>query len=193
MPTGTIGRTGAVRVGPERVGPRGALVLGVAGVIGAVLAVHGYGRGVVPAASVSAPSSHTSASSSTTTSKPPGTAGSTAPQRSTTTTSAPSQKLGPLLSSTQYAPYAFRIYPGSPSAQARVAETGFHIDVTGGPTTITVHVTVSGSSAAQHSSYPAGDRVYFVETTLGDDSGDSDYNLGDDGILVTDPNGRIVE
>jgi hypothetical protein len=27
---------------------------------------------------------------------------------------------------------------------------------------------------------------------MGDDSGSSDYNLGDDGIVVTDAHGRIV-
>jgi hypothetical protein len=183
-----------VRLGAERVGPRGALVLGAAGVIGAALAVHGYGRGVVPAGSVVTPPAHAAAAAPRTTATagaPP--TGSTTPRRSSTTTSAPSQKLGPLLSSTQYAPYAFEIYPGAPSAQARLATTGFHINVTSGTTKITVHVTVSGSSAAQNTSYALGDRVYFVETTLGDDSGDSDYNLGDDGIVVTDPNGRIVQ
>jgi hypothetical protein len=182
-----------VRLGAERVGRRGALVLGVAGVIGVALAVHGYGRGVVPAGSVVTPTTHAAAAAPTTTTTSGATATRSTTPPSSTTTSAPAQKLGPLLSSTQYAPYAFEIYPATPSSQARLAETGFHISVTSGPTKITVHVTVSGSSAAQNSSYALGDRVYFVETTFGDDSGDSDYNLGDDGILVTDPNGRIVQ
>jgi hypothetical protein len=41
--------------------------------------------------------------------------------------------------------------------------------------------------------YPLGARVYVVEASLGDDSGNSDYNLGDDGIIVTDAHGRIVQ
>jgi hypothetical protein len=40
--------------------------------------------------------------------------------------------------------------------------------------------------------YPHGARVYVVEASFGDDSGNSDYNLGDDGLVVTDAQGRIV-
>jgi hypothetical protein len=35
-------------------------------------------------------------------------------------------------------------------------------------------------------------RVYVVEASLGDDSGNSDYSLGDDGLVVTDAQGRII-
>jgi hypothetical protein len=35
--------------------------------------------------------------------------------------------------------------------------------------------------------------VYVVESSPGDDSGSSDYNLGDDGLVVTDAQGRIVQ
>jgi hypothetical protein len=35
--------------------------------------------------------------------------------------------------------------------------------------------------------------VYFVEATFGDDSGDADYNYGDDGLVVTTSTGRIVQ
>jgi hypothetical protein len=31
-----------------------------------------------------------------------------------------------------------------------------------------------------------------IEASLGDDSGTGDYNLGDDGIVVTDAHGRII-
>jgi hypothetical protein len=37
-----------------------------------------------------------------------------------------------------------------------------------------------------------GARVYVVEASLGDDSGNADYNLGDDGLVVTNAQGRIV-
>jgi hypothetical protein len=32
----------------------------------------------------------------------------------------------------------------------------------------------------------------FVVASLGDDSGNSDYSLGDDGLVVTDAQGRII-
>jgi hypothetical protein len=40
--------------------------------------------------------------------------------------------------------------------------------------------------------YPGGARVYVIEASMGDDSGNSDYNLGDDGLAVTDSRGRII-
>ena len=46
-------------------------------------------------------------------------------------------------------------------------------------------------SAAPHL-YVGGARVYVVEASLGDDSGNADYNLGDDGLVVTNAQGRIV-
>jgi len=184
-----------MRLGPEHLGPRGLMLLGAAGVLGVALAVHGYGKGVVVASgtagvvSASQPSATTATTTPSTTTPPSKAAGST----TTSTSAAPrAQKLGPALASTQYASYAYQVYPGSLSSQAQLALTGFTVHVTPGPTTITVKVSATGS-APQSSNYPLGDKVYFVETTLGDDSGVSDYNFGDDGILVTNAAGRIVE
>jgi hypothetical protein len=50
---------------------------------------------------------------------------------------------------------------------------------------------VNGQPGSGHF-YPGGARVYVVEAALGDDSGNTDYNLGDDGVVVTDAQGRIV-
>jgi len=44
----------------------------------------------------------------------------------------------------------------------------------------------------QHT-YPAADHIYFVEENFGDDSGNSEYNFGDDGLLVTDASGHVVQ
>jgi len=41
--------------------------------------------------------------------------------------------------------------------------------------------------------YQGGARVYIVESSLGDDSGNTDYSLGDDGLVVTSPDGRILQ
>jgi hypothetical protein len=56
---------------------------------------------------------------------------------------------------------------------------------------ILVTAAANGQSAGAQT-YPGGARVYVVESSLGDDSGSSDYNLGDDGLVVTDAQGRIV-
>lgn len=70
--------------------------------------------------------------------------------------------------------------------------TGLTISATRQGHGITVKAGVNGQSAAAHA-YPDGARVYVVETSLGDDSGGSDYNLGDDGLVVTDAAGRILQ
>jgi hypothetical protein len=105
-----------------------------------------------------------------------------------------SQKVGPLLSSTPYAAYAFRLYPGPETSQARQATAGFKIHVAPRAGTIEVSVSASGGTqGAQTTTFPAGDRVYFIEASLGDESGGLDYNFGDDGVVVTNAQGHVVQ
>jgi hypothetical protein len=184
-----------MRLGPDQVGLRGLLLLATTGLIGVGLAIHGYGHGAVIAAGPGAPGTPTSVAHShpraSATSPSTNSPSSSASSQSTT---APSQKLGPLLSSTQYAPYALQIYPGPESSQARQATAGFTIQVKPQARKIRLSVAASGSGQpAQTSTFPAGDRVYFIEATLGDESGSVDYNFGDDGVVVTNAHGYIVQ
>lgn len=191
-----------MRLGPDQVGIRGLLLLAAAGLVGVGLAVHGYGHGAVIAAGpggVGAPApvagSH-ARSTATAHARARATSRSTTQSSKGTSSSstAPRQKLGPLLSSTQYAPYAFQIYPGPESSQARLATAGFTIQVTPRTGTIRLSVSASGSGqGAQTSTFPAGDRVYFVEAAFGDDSGGADYSFGDDGVVVTNAHGYLVQ
>lgn len=186
-----------MRTGGERIGPWGLSLLAVAGLVGLTLGAYGYAQGMPAAAgSASLPSPHPAAASGAarhTGSQGHG-AGTSTTQPPTSTSAMTHQKLGPLLSSTQYASYAYRLYPGVRSTQARLATAGYTVEVTPGPSTITVRVSAAGGGqGAQTSSYPAGDRVYFVEASFGDDSGDAEYNTGDDGLIVTNNAGRIVQ
>ncbi len=214
-----------MRIGREQIGPRGFLVLGVAGVAALAMAVTGYGHGgvvsgnglvssVTPApgatgtagasGSSGTPSGSTGSSTSggSTTTAPPtgatkGTTKGTATGGGTTTTTAPpsstpAQTLGPPLSSSQYAPYAYQIYPGTPSQQAEAALSGIDFHVTPGKTSFTISVGATGGSS-QSSTFPNGDKVYVVEASFGDDSGSADYSYGDDTILETNAAGRIVQ
>jgi hypothetical protein len=70
--------------------------------------------------------------------------------------------------------------------------TGLSISVRRTGAGISVTAGVNGHPGASHA-YPGGARVYVVEASLGDESGSSDYNLGDDGVVVTDAQGRIVQ
>ncbi|HEV2360026.1 MAG TPA: hypothetical protein VGZ23_20760 [bacterium] len=38
----------------------------------------------------------------------------------------------------------------------------------------------------------AGNRLYFIETRMGDDGIDGETNLGDDGFVLTDADGHIL-
>lgn len=107
-------------------------------------------------------------------------------------TSAPSA--GPYLAATPYAAYAFQIYPGTISSTTRQALSGFDVAVKPTGSKIRLTVALVGSSQTNvDQTYPAEDRVYFVETNLGDDSGNGEFNLGDDGLVITDAQGRIVQ
>jgi hypothetical protein len=172
------------------VGPWGAVVLAATGLAGVLLAVHGWAgweASTVPgpvggAAAVGQPGR--SASSGTA----PG------PARSTTGTTRPAPSAsasGPLLSSQPFASYAYRIWPGQQSSAARAALAGLAVTVHPQGTGLSVVAGVNGQPGSAHY-YLGGARVYVIEASLGDDSGSSDYNLGDDGIVVTDAHGRIV-
>jgi hypothetical protein len=69
--------------------------------------------------------------------------------------------------------------------------TGLAISVhhSGGGISVTAGVTGQHASSAF---YPSGAKVYVIEASLGDDANDTDYSLGDDGLVVTDSSGRIV-
>jgi hypothetical protein len=98
-----------------------------------------------------------------------------------------------MLSSEPYASYAFLVWPGTPSAAAQQAETGLKISVSRLKDGISVTAGVNGQPAQAAHTYVNGAKVYVVESSLGDDSGDSDYNLGDDGLVVTNVQGRIIQ
>ena len=184
--------------GADRPGLRALAVLAVAGLVGVGLAIHGYGRGGVLAGPhgglAPVTGSHARSSTPSHASNPPA---STTPQQSPTpqhTSTTTQHKLGPLLSSTPYAPYAFRVYPGPEGPQTRQATAGFTIRVRPAGGTIDVSVSASGSGQpGRTSTFPASDRVYFIEASLGDDSGNVEYNFGDDGLIVTDAQGHVVQ
>jgi hypothetical protein len=180
------------------VGIRGVLVLAAAGIAGIVLAVNGWSARHVGLTAASgglyASSAPSSAAASPAPSAAPATAtASPAPSASASHGASPSASTGPLLSSEPFASYAFLVWPGSPSAAAQQAETGLKITVSRLKDGISVTAGVNGQSAPAAHTYLNGAKVYVVESSLGDDSGGSDYNLGDDGLVVTNAQGRVVQ
>jgi hypothetical protein len=168
-------------------GVRGLALLAITGVVGLILAVHGWSAR--RSGFVASMAGGLSAASPT-----PSTAGggsAAGPSRPAPSPSA-SGGAGPLLGSEPYASYAFQVWPGTPSASAKQAMTGLTISATRQGHGITVKAGANGQPLAAHT-YPNGARVYVVESSLGDDSGGSDYSLGDDGLVVTDATGRVVQ
>jgi hypothetical protein len=193
-----------MRIGGEPVGPKGLVLLGVTAAAGLALAAHGWsGRsaGLAPGslaasgaparASASASAGH---SPGTRSPSPAGRAADAAPSPGAAASPrASSAAPGPLLSSESFASYAFQIWPGTPSAAASSALTGLSISVHRTGSGLSVVAGVAGQPRPAAHFYPGGARVYVIEASMGDDSGNSDYNLGDDGLAVTDSKGRIIQ
>src|SRR5215469_17217714 len=107
-----------MRLGTESVGRWGLAILTVGGVLGVVLAIHGWSArssglprvglgGGQPANGVR--------------STPPPQQGPTAPGRS------PAAQQRPLLSKQPYANFAYQVWPGNPSSAAKTALTGLTV------------------------------------------------------------------
>jgi hypothetical protein len=190
-----------MRIAGETVGARGAALLSVTALVGLFLAAHGWqGRhhGLPPTAlgstkpPASASATPGSGSGSPTGSGPP----SQAPSASATPKQGPTAATptpGPKLSSQSYASYSFVVWPGTPNSAAQAAETGLTITVHKQGTGISVVAGVNGQPVPAARYYPTGTKVYVIEASMGDDSGSSDFNLGDDGLIVTDSQGRILQ
>lgn len=165
-----------MRTSGRSVGSRGITLLLVAAVAGIALAAHGWldrKSGVVPGAL-----------GGVSTSASPG-GGSPAQSNAA--------RVGPTLRSESFAPYAFLVWPGPQNAAAKTAMTGLSIAVHRTGSGISVSAGVISQRQAPARCYVGGARVYVVEASLGDEAGNSDYNLGDDGVVVTDAHGRIVQ
>jgi len=175
-----------VRLGGERVGRQGLAVLAVTGVAGLVLAVHGWS-----ARSTNATPSLAGSTPSATSAPASGPARSSPSSRAAAGSSAPAP--GPKLASEPYASVAYQIWPGPVSSAASRALTGLAISVHQRASGLAVTAAVRGQGPATSHLYPGGVRVYVVEASLGDDSANLDYNLGDDGVVVTNAQGRITQ
>lgn len=178
--------------GNRPIGPLGSALLGVAAIASVLLAVHGWSARQLPLAigSVGGGPSRAAGASAGSSSSPP--AAGPHPTATGGGAASPAPAPGPLLSSQQYAPYSFRVWPGTLSNASRAAMTGLRVTVHSKSGGIDVAASVIGQPAPAPVFYPGGARVYIIEAAMGDDSGNSDFNLGDDGIVVTDARGRIL-
>jgi hypothetical protein len=176
-----------MRIAGETVGVRGLALLTAAATVGLLLAVHGWSarsRGLPG----SLAGGHSAAATAPRSAAPP----TAAPTQGPSASPSPSPP-GPKLSSQSYAAYSFQVWPGPLSASAKSAQIGLTISVRAARSGIWVTAGVTGQPAPAAKYYAGGAKVYVVEASLGDDSGSSDYNLGDDALVVTDAQGRILQ
>lgn len=174
-----------MRLGSEPVGRWGLAILTVAGVLGVVLAIHGWSARSAGLPRVTLGGGRSAAATP-----------STPPPQSGPSTPGPSPSADhhrPLLSAQPYANVAYQVWPGTPSAAAKAALTGLSVSVKQQGSVLVVTAGVVGQSAPTLRRYAGGARVYVVESSLGDDSGNTDYNLGDDALVVTDAKGGIIQ
>ncbi|HKX18976.1 MAG TPA: hypothetical protein VJT33_13270, partial [bacterium] len=108
------------------------------------------------------------------------------------TAPAPPPAAPPLLSNTPYGAYAYQVYPGSISTDTRQALTGFQLSFRpAGSGTVEVTAAMPDGTT-QTATFASTDRLYFIETRMGDDGFGGETNLGDDGFVLTDASGHIV-
>ena len=191
-----------------QVGPRGVAILVLAGITGLLLAILGWsnrGTGLVApsvglgasAPARTAPAHPAPAHPATPTTQASATPAGGTPSPGTSQATPVAQpsasaSVGPWLGSEPYASYAYLVWPGTLSAASQAAMSGLTISVTRKTGGISVVAGATGQQLPPARFYPGGAKVYVIESALGDDSGSQDYNLGDDGLVVTNAQGDIV-
>jgi hypothetical protein len=97
------------------------------------------------------------------------------------------------LSASPYGAYAVAVYP-RPAPQAGPALDGFALQVVPAAGGLRqVEISVPGAGVVYRQKIDVGDRVYFVEGSMGDDAPGTDVNGGDDGVVITNAQGYILQ
>jgi len=125
----------------------------------------------------------------------------------TGTTTIPDNSLGPTgtlqntttgrtkLADSQYANFAYLISGDTLDSSAKAATSGFTITKTpnsDGTTTISLTSTNPEYQDQTYTLQP-GEKLYFIERNMGDDSGGQEGFLGDDTAIIVDAQGYIVQ
>lgn len=108
--------------------------------------------------------------------------------QSTTTT------LGPQFNSTQYATSAYQIYPAASLSQnGKIATSDFNASSILLPGAfVTVYINFTDTKASYNVTLNPGYKLYFIDSSLGDDSPAHDGLSSDDGYAIVDQNGYLV-
>ena len=98
-----------------------------------------------------------------------------------------------LFNGTVYSHYAYLVSGQYLSSQGRYALDGFNVSrIQEANGTVIVKVSLSSSIQNQSISIAPGNKLYFIEATMGDDGYDFDSSLGDDGFVMVNSTGYVV-
>ena len=122
--------------------------------------------------------------------------GARAPVVSSTATSTVAQQTnnsGALFSSRPYFSYSYLIAPGNVSPQSRSALDGYNMTVSQqADGSENVQLSVVGTGRSDAITLAAGQKLYIVETSFGDDGPNYDGSMADDGCVLVGPTGYVV-
>lgn len=117
------------------------------------------------------------------------------PPASPTLATKPMTSTGELFATSKYFSKAYEVYPNpDPQNGARVL-SGFSVqidDLGNGLSRVTL-VAKQSNYKTQSVVLSVGQKLYFYERSLGDDSNDQDLNYGDDMGIAVDANGYIMQ
>lgn len=103
------------------------------------------------------------------------------------------QKKRVKLSETRYAPYTYKISDKSVDREEKKALAGFKVSRTQKSNYTVVKLDAKRQEYKDQTyKLKEGEQLYFIETSMGDDSNGHEYEMEDDTAVVVDANGYIV-
>jgi len=90
--------------------------------------------------------------------------------------------------------FAFLISGDTINSDAKAALAGFNLDKTSNADGTTIIKLTSTNTEYVDQTYTLknGEQLYFIERSMGDDSNNQEFNLGDDTAVIVDSEGYIV-
>jgi len=93
----------------------------------------------------------------------------------------------------RYKQWSYQVYPGDISSDAKKALAGFDISIQDAGDHVVVNLkALSSRYRDSQTNVAKGNTAYFVETSMRDDPSNQERDLGDDGVIVVNPDGYIL-
>lgn len=97
-----------------------------------------------------------------------------------------------LFSSSRYAPVSYLLSGNTTGLSGQTATSDFNLSVTQQSAAALYTLTFKDTGAVYNVTVPSGDKLYYIDQNVADDSPSSDHYASDDGYAVVNANGYIV-